>query len=222
MEPRLYATPGTIGSPPKSINDVQNSMVFFASYGTTYNPNQGGDTEPDAGDDEGMPDTKDIPMDLFWTMTDNWGESYMKVYNDGAKKWQYPWLAHTKGDDDTAQFSAAQIRTNPAGTKLFASFQADVETTIIEDGSGPCKGNGQGSDVCFNGTLDEDPFVRYDLNEDGKVDRSDLEILISTKIYFDGDGQYTGHDMHLLLDAIVEYNKRPAQNRRLTYLRGGE
>jgi len=35
MEPRLYSTPGTIGKPPQTQNDVQNNMVYFAAYSTT-------------------------------------------------------------------------------------------------------------------------------------------------------------------------------------------
>ena len=42
MEPRLFATPGTIGKPPKHLSDVQNSAVYYVAYSTTHKPTDPG------------------------------------------------------------------------------------------------------------------------------------------------------------------------------------
>jgi hypothetical protein len=74
MEPRIFATPGTIGTIPLHANDVQNSMVFFIAFGTSQNPHDGaGQRELTDDDEEG-----DIPKDLYWSMTNNYGETYAK------------------------------------------------------------------------------------------------------------------------------------------------
>ena len=241
MEPRLYATPGTIGgSSPKSASDVQNSMVYFAAYSTTHQPEM-----TDVGDDgdEGVPDVKDEPMSAYWTMTDNFGETYLKVWNPGAQddegKWEYPWLAKVKGDDDPAQFGGIQINANPAGTKLFASFQADIpsNTLLTETGGGPCRGNGVGSAVCFNSTVDRDPtpLGHYDFNGDGTVNAADVKLMqqamdappldeIQFALYdIDGDGTLGGFDKKLVEAAVVESAKLSiVKNGRRTYLRRRE
>jgi len=239
MEPRLYATPGTIGGDsPKNASDVQNSMVYYAAFSTTHHPDM---TDTGADGEEGVPDVKDEPMSAYWTMTDNFGESYLKVWNPGAQegdgKWEYPWLAKVKGDDDPAQFGGIQIRTNPAGTKLFASFQADISSDSLytaTDG-GPCRGNGFGSAVCFNSTdQDPTPLGRYDFNNDGKVNADDVTLMrkamdappLETAEFnlfdVDGDGELGGYDKKLVEAAVVESAKQSMFNRRRTHLRGRE
>ena len=178
-------------------------------------------------------------MDLLWTMTDNYGESYKQVWNDDAHKWQYPWFAKVKGNEDDAGFAGAQIQTNPAGTKLFASFQADVNTLSEENvllGGGPCRGNGVGSDVCSNSTLIGDTLLlKYDLNGDKKVDWYDEKCLkiglgvspntgencdLDQNYDLNGDGKENGQDLKLFLRAVGEYQKRDALGfGRRTYLR---
>lgn len=188
MEPRLYATPGTIkiDKQLKSPMDVQNPMVYYAAFSTTHNPHV-----PDDG--KVYEDEKDEPLDLYWTMTTNFGGSYMKVWNNETSKWQYPWLAKVKGDDDDAGFAGVQIRTNPAGSKLFASFQADVISTLVESGGGPCRGNGVGSDVCSNRTETGDTLLMvYDLDGNGAVDELDLAPL-----QLEAEKQEQGEDVDL-------------------------
>jgi hypothetical protein len=229
MEPRLFATPGTIGSTkPKHFSDVQNSAVYYVAYSTTHKPEDHG----------GEANEKDEPMDLVWTMTDNYGESYKEVWNDVAEKWQYPWFAKVKGANDDAGFAGAQIQTNPAGTKVFASFQANVNNVAEQNflsGGSPCRGNGVGSDVCANSTLIGDTLLlKYDLNDDKKVDSKDekcLQIRAGgvTGLNCDpdlenydlnGDGIANGQDLKLFRRAVGEYLKRTVFfDGRRTYLR---
>lgn len=217
MEPRLYGTPGTIGKPPVTSSDVQNSMVYYVAYSTTHNPRDDGE--------------KDKPMDLYWTMTDNFGESYMKVFNDEAQKWQYPSLAKVKGETDDAGFAGAQIQTNPAGTKLFASFQANVLTTSVEAGGGPCRGNGMGSDVCSNSTATGDTLLeKYDFTQDGRVDAADKVALANgigtANLMYDlnGDGIVDGQDNKFFIRWPMEEGKKRVDSgfSRRAYLRGRE
>lgn len=98
MEPRLVATPGTINpKAPKSPSDVQNQMVFYVAYCTTHNPHSGEGERFLNEDDEGMPLSHETPKDIYWTYTDNYGETFKQVWNENAEKWQYPWLAKTSG-----------------------------------------------------------------------------------------------------------------------------
>jgi hypothetical protein len=151
------------------------------------------------------------------------------VWNDEAQKSQYPFLAHTKGPYSNAQFSAAQIVSNPSGKVVFASYQAFVQgnadSEATETGGGPCNGNALGSDVCYNSTSYE-PILDYDLNGDGVVNSKDVD-LEKTRIKrdFDGDGNYTGHDWKLVEDAVIENVRANGalNHRRLhhSYLRSG-
>jgi hypothetical protein len=83
MEPRIFATPGTIGTVPLHANDVQNPTVFFIAFGTTKNPHEG---QRELIDEEGPSDSEDIPKDLFWSMTNNYGETYEKGQFQKKKK----------------------------------------------------------------------------------------------------------------------------------------
>ena len=193
LEPRLYATPGTLKDA-LSINDVQNSLVYYAAYSTTHHQSN-------------------EPKDLFWTMTDNFGESYLKQWNDIAKKYEYPWFGKVTDNIDGG-FAGAQIRTNPGGTKLFVSYQADVEGAI---GAGPCTGNGNaGSDVCSNSTATFDPLLkRFDINRDGIVDNEDKNALEShfgfpaDDLYdVNGDGVIDAIDVKVWRWGEAEFAKR--------------
>jgi hypothetical protein len=103
---------------------------------------------------------------------------WIVVWNDEAQKSQYPFLAHTKGPSNDAQFSAAQIVSNPAGKVIFASYIALVRGNVQDSdgtGGGPCNGNAVGSDVCYNSTSYE-PIMGYDLNGDGVVNDQDVQL----------------------------------------------
>jgi len=233
MEPRLYATPGTIGSKPFT-SDIQNSAVFYAAYSTTKNPhrNDGGDwneeEEKENPDDEKAKWDGEMeePMDLLWTMSDNFGESYYKEYNDKAEKWTYPWFAKVTGSEetgmeDTGGYAGAQIRTTPSGNKLFASYQGDRDpgSTVDSVGNpGPCGGGqGTGSSVCANTTRVDYPILtRFDVNEDGVVDWKDerdlkrnLGIDKPYSVLYDinGDGVVDGHDILVFRMGRAEYDK---------------
>ena len=77
MEPRLYATPGTIKSDGKvSLRATCRTRWSFSCL--QY------DTQPTRISDVlggGQPGEKDQPLDLYWTMTDNFGESYKQEWN---------------------------------------------------------------------------------------------------------------------------------------------
>lgn len=220
MEPRLFATPGTIGGDRvKNATDVQNPLVYFVAYCTTRNPHQGRFLQ-----DGGMPTGKDIPQDIYWTMTDNQGESYMKVFNENAGKWEHPFLQKSTGPDATAEFAAPQIRVSPAGDKFFASYEGNAPGAA--DGSGPCNGNGKGSDVCFNSTLPLNPLARYDFNGDGILDKADRQMLSQrgrsdlSKYDLNEDGEITGADFWLF-DAAAEVQQEQQRLVGLTrYFRG--
>ena len=73
MEPRIYSTPRSITNS-LSKDDVQNSMVYYVAYSTTHYP------DGNEHEEEGQ------PLDLIWTMTDNFGESYTQEWNANASK----------------------------------------------------------------------------------------------------------------------------------------
>lgn len=161
MEPRIYATPGTINPNDPKPDDIQNSMVYYVSYGTTHHPDR-----PRSGRnmEEAPEPSKDVPKDLFWTMTDNFGETYMLADDDESTAYNetnatYPFIAHGAHADSSAQFAASQIRTNPAGNKFFASYLASNGQWFT--GAGPCSGSGgSGQGVCYHGAS-MNPFKRY-------------------------------------------------------------
>lgn len=180
MEPRLVATPGTIKNKGAvlSPSDVQNDMVFYVAWCTTHNPHAGGGRALQ----DGMPLSTDVPKDIYYTYTENYGETFKMIFNDGSGKWQYPWLAHTTGppgtpDDALQSYGAPQMKITPSGEKMWATFEGNSDASIAAvggGGAGPCASAGQaGSDVCYNGTV-IDPFVAYDVNGDSVVDTEDL------------------------------------------------
>ena len=195
LEPRIFATPGTLKSP-MSIDDVQNTAVYYVAYSTTHT-------------------LTNNPKDLYWTMTDNFGETYKTQWNDVSKKFEYPWFAKT--DPNTlGGFAASQIRTNPAGTQLYVSYQADVQGSYV--GGGPCTGHGfSGSDVCSNSTSAHDPLLsRFDLNGDTVVDDLDKAVLETyaglpsppEEYDINGDGIIDGEDIKIWRMGEAEYFKR--------------
>lgn len=171
IEPRLVGTPSTIqanGQPTGVPDDVQNTMVFFTSFGTSTNP----DLNLQEDDDE---DLGALPLDLFWSWTDNYGESYKLVervaLGTGELVREFDWLAK----NDAVHEGEAQLRMNPAGTALSAAWLG--ETT--EGGTdGPCiPGQDPGSDICFRRITGLDPLARYDLDHDRDLDAADRTLL---------------------------------------------
>lgn len=101
---------------------------------------------------------------------------------------------------------------------------------LVGIGGGPCHGTGGGSDVCSNTTsLLGDPLLsRFDLNDDGVVDRDDeLELKralgkphYDEKYDINGDGALTGLDLKVWRLGQQEFEKRNNGRRTYKHLRG--
>jgi hypothetical protein len=172
IEPRIVSTPSTITKtvngvqvPTGNYEDVQNQMVFFTSFGTSSNP----DLNLQEDDDEDAPAAE--PQDLYWSWTDNYGESYKlverKAQGTGETVYEFDWLAKIDGVHE----GEAQLRMTPAGTQLSAAWLGETK-----DGEtvGPCvPGQDPGSDICYRGIAGLDPLARYDTNDNGILDAGD-------------------------------------------------
>ena len=170
VEPRIVATPSTILKtvngvqvPTGNPEDVQNTMVFFTSYGTSSNPDL---NLQDDDEDIGVE-----PQDLYWSWTDNYGESYKLVERQaqgtGETVYEFDWLAKIDG----VREGEAQLRMTPAGTQLSAAWLGETE-----DGGtvGACiPGQDPGSDICYRRITGLDPLDRYDTNGNGMLDAGD-------------------------------------------------
>ncbi len=114
IEPRIVGTPGTIkvngvwtGIP----EDKQNKNVFYVSYGTATNER----------------DEEAAPMDLYYSFSQDKGESYVEVEwvvnpdsegnNAGETVTGWDWLA--KGN---AEQGEAQLRMTPDGSRFYATW----------------------------------------------------------------------------------------------------
>ena len=210
IEPRIYATPGTIKPkkdlPPATPDDIQNGMVYFIAYGTTYNPHANSEGENHAL--EGQPTGTQVPQDLFYSFTTNYGESF---YCEDNRLGNCTHPAIKQGHGHGGSFYGAQIRCNPAGTELYAVYVADVESSTdvdTSDGSGPCQGSGKaGNDVCFNSTqrsevFDERPSKFAHLC--GDVNKVSSELFSFCDM--NGDGKITGADQKLFEAAVVQWD----------------
>jgi hypothetical protein len=203
IEPRIVATPGTIlanGLPTGVPDDVQNPMVFFTSFGTSSNP----DLNLQEDDDEEAEGA--VPLDLYWSWTDNYGESYKLVeriaQGTGETVLEFDWLA--KNDD--VHEGEAQLRMNPAGTSLSAAWLGETNDGAI---SGACiPGQDPGSDICYRRITGLDPLARYDTNHDGILTLADRPVnTVSTDPLYDmnEDGLVNLVDLKLWDDAYAVY-----------------
>ena len=139
IEPRLVGTPGTItGSPYEE--DKQDRNVFYVAFGTETNVPQA------HGNDDEEDEEMAVPLDLYYTFTQNRGETFYKRLwevnpdsegpNAGTiiERWDY--LA--RGD---AEQGEAQLRMSPDGSRFYAVWNED----------GP-----EGSDAMFRRIMNKD------------------------------------------------------------------
>lgn len=173
LEPRIVGTPSTIlasGSPTGVPDDVQNPMVFFTSFGTSSNPDLNLMAEDDDEDAEAA-----HPLDLYWSWTDNYGESYKLVpriaQGTGATVMEFDWLAK----NDYVYEGEAQLRMTPAGTAMSAAWLGE---TMYGQTDGACiPGQPAGSDICYRRITGLNPLARYDVNHNGVLDIADWNLF---------------------------------------------
>jgi hypothetical protein len=125
IEPRLVAPPGSVKGSPYP-EDVQDAKVFYVSFGTETNVPK----DPDVADEDDDEDGDAVPLDLYYTLTRDRGQSYEKeqweVNPDSTgnyagtmvERWSY--LA--KGDPSQGE---AQLRTSPDGSKFYAIWNEE-------------------------------------------------------------------------------------------------
>ena len=126
IEPRIVATPGTIkvdgvwtGDP----EDKQDTDVFYVAYGTSTNPQK----DPVTGEQD-----EPAPMDLWWSVTQDMGESYylrewdVNPDSDGTNSGEtvYRWDYMAKGDQEQGE---VQLRETPAGSRFYACWLDEGE-----------------------------------------------------------------------------------------------
>ncbi len=212
IEPRIVGTPSTIlasGASTGVPDDVQNNMVFFTSFGTSTNP----DLNLQEDDDE---DVGAEPLDLYWSWTDNYGESYKLVErviqgepgnHTGETVYEFDWLAK----NDAVHEGEAQLRMTPAGTELSAAWLGE---TMEGETDGPCiPGQDPGSDICYRRITGLQPLARYDVNANGVLDLNDWGLLAAafgttTPLYdFNEDGEVNPkEDGWLWIEACKAFN----------------
>ncbi|MCP4340102.1 MAG: hypothetical protein GY799_14735 [Desulfobulbaceae bacterium] len=144
IEPRIVAVPGTIkagGDWTGIAEDKQKPNVFYVAWGTSTNPKK----DLETGEQE-----EPVPMDLYWTFSQNKGESYHEdewVVNpdsDGSNAGEtlngYGWMA--KGDQEQGE---VQLRMTPDGSRFYGSW--------LDEGE-------EGSDIVFRRIMSAD----FDVN----------------------------------------------------------
>ncbi len=173
IEPRIVGTPSTIlasGNPTGIPDDVQNTMVYFTSFGTSTNPDLNLMAEDDDEDVEAA-----RPLDLYWSWTDNYGESYKLVpriaQGTGETVMEFDWLAK----NDYVYEGEAQLRMPPAGTGLSAAWLGE---TMYGQTDGACiPGQPAGSDICYRRITGLNPLARYDVDHNGVLELADWSML---------------------------------------------
>ena len=132
IEPRLVPVPGTIklngvwtGIP----EDKQDPSVFYVAWGTSTNPIK----DPVTKEQD-----EPSPQDLYWTFTQDNGETYYVqewVVNPdsdgqyaGETVYRTPWMA--KGDPEQGE---VQLRMTPDGSRFYASWldEGDEGSDIV-------------------------------------------------------------------------------------------
>jgi len=115
VEPRIVGTPGTVsladGSASPDPGDTQDPDVVYLAWGTSTN----------LGYDE-----TDTRLDLYWTRSTDVGETWSQLEQidprTGEPVSSFALLAG--GDEIQAE---SQLRTNPAGTVLYATWNQSLE-----------------------------------------------------------------------------------------------
>jgi hypothetical protein len=218
IEPRIVGTPSTIlagGNPTGITDDTQNAMVFFTSYGTASNPDLNLGSSDDDEEIESV-----HPLDIFWSFSDNRGESYHLVerFAQGTSTW-VTGFNELAGDNEVYE-GEAQLRVNPAGTKLSAVWLGESSVDYNSDGvlHGPCiPGSAPGSDICHRGIDALNPLARYTSKGDGILTLTDFAMMkaladsggYDAKFDFNEDGEINmPEDGRLWIDACQVFNSQ--------------
>ena len=135
IEPRIVGAPGTIkvdGVWTGIDEDKQDPNVFYVSYGTATNP-------PQVHGDSDEVQEQAAPLDLYYSFTQDRGESYVEVEwvvngdpqgddapETGVTLTGWDWLA--KGEPEQGE---AQLRMTPDGSRFYATWLQDGEGSDI-------------------------------------------------------------------------------------------
>jgi hypothetical protein len=116
IEPRLVGTPSSLvladGGASPDPGDTQNTDVVFLAWGTSTNFGY---------------DDENLPLDLYWTRSTDAGETWSTLEEvdplTGQAVQVYSLLAG--GGEEQGE---SQLRTNPAGTVLYASWNQSLSS----------------------------------------------------------------------------------------------
>ncbi len=121
IEPRIVCPPGTIkvnGVWTGIAEDLQNKAVCYVAYGTSTNPKK----DPVTGEQEDS-----VPLDLFYSFTQDKGETFVEVAWDvnpdsignfpGETVYRWDYIA--KGDPEQGE---VQLRSTPDGSRFYSSW----------------------------------------------------------------------------------------------------
>jgi len=140
IEPRIVCPPGTIKNPDGTLTgypeDIQDKAVCYVAYGTSTNPKK----DPITGLQESA-----VPQDLYYSFTQDKGESYylkewdVNPESDGtlAGETVYRWDYLAKGEPEQGE---VQLRMTPDGSRFYSSW--------LEEGE-------DGSDIVFRRIMPE-------------------------------------------------------------------
>lgn len=128
IEPRIVGAPGTIkvdGVWTGIDEDKQNANMFYVSYGTATNPSS------IRGDSDEEPEFP-APLDLYYSFSQDRGESYVEVAwdvnpdSDGnfAGETVYRWDYLAKGEPEQGE---AQLRMTPDGSRFYSTWLQEGE-----------------------------------------------------------------------------------------------
>ena len=123
IEPRLVGPPPTItnSSGGTYLEDINNKNVYWVTFGTSTNPGKNSTEDKE-------------PMDLYYSYTDDFGDTYYTVekipnpdsqgkylenYVEGEEEYVWDWLAKDTGNKVAAQ-AECQIRMSPSGEVFYA------------------------------------------------------------------------------------------------------
>lgn len=128
IEPRIVCPPGTIKDPATGLwtgilEDKQDKAVCYVAYGTSTNPKK----DPETGLQESA-----VPQDLFYSFTQDKGESYylrewyVNPDSDGTNAGEtvYRWDYLAKGEPEQGE---VQLRMTPDGSRFYSSWLAEGE-----------------------------------------------------------------------------------------------
>jgi hypothetical protein len=132
IEPRIVKAPGTITNPATGLwtgipEDKNTFGMYYVSYGTATNPKK--ELDPVTGE---WVQEEAAPMDLFYSFSQDLGESHVEVAWDVnpdsegnfAGETVYRWDFLAKGDPEQGE---AQLRMTPDGSRFYAVWVQEGE-----------------------------------------------------------------------------------------------